>query len=186
MGVDDTINFNLEISDEELRKIEKAGADAEKRLREVSKKRKAIQRQEAKEPKFARDISKSSLGSSQIGRAGQFALDPAGGLEAQIISKFPILGSIATLPSLMIAINKELQKRGGLLDATFRDNVDTRVDVLRLAQDQQAIRAGRAQQIFTSSFTTDAIDAFNTYNEFNDNQRDLELKYAVRDVTGVL
>ena len=186
MGVDDTINFNLVISDEELKKIEKACADAEKRLREVSRKHKAIEREEAKQPKFARDISQSQLGSNKINRAGSFVFDPAGGLATQIISKFPILGSIATLPSLMIAINKELQKRGGLLDATFRDNVDTRVDVLRLAQEQQAIRAGRAQQIFTSSFTTDAVDAFNTYNEFNDNQRELELKYAVRDVTGVL
>jgi len=82
------------------------------------------------------------------------------------------------------SVIKEIQR----LDKFFKifiDRIDDRVDQLRNKQQQAEIAAGLTQVIITtSSGSIEARDAYNTFNEFNNNRGKLEDDYSIRNTTG--
>jgi len=82
------------------------------------------------------------------------------------------------------AVIKEISR----LDSFFKkfiDRIDDRVDQLRNKQTQAEIAAGLSQIIITTeSGNVEARDAYNTFNEFNNNRAKLEEDYSIRNTSG--
>lgn len=67
----------------------------------------------------------------------------------------------------------------------FVDIIDTRVDQLRSKEQQARIAAGLDQLIITTeSGNVEARDAYNTYNEYNNNKTKLQEDFAIRNTSG--
>jgi hypothetical protein len=109
------------------------------------------------------------------------------------LAKF--LGPVAApLIAALVAVEvtkkiiKELVRKGSVFDRTFKNVVDNRVEVLRTREQQQRYLVGfgdTAQLITTTSAgTTSPRDAYNTYEQFNNNNVELEEKFAIRDNSG--
>jgi len=83
---------------------------------------------------------------------------------------------------------RELVRKGSVFDRTFKNVVDNRVEVLRTREQQQRILVGfgeTAQLITTTNAgTTNPRDAYNTYEQFNNNSIELEEKFAIRNDSG--
>ena len=63
-------------------------------------------------------------------------------------------------------ITKMMTKRGGIFDKTFRNKSNTLQNQLRTREQQQSIRSGFTQVIFTTNAgTTDPRDSYNTLYE---------------------
>ena len=64
------------------------------------------------------------------------------------------------------AITKMMTKKGGIFDKTFRNKTNTLQNILRNREQQQSIRSGFTQVIFTTNAgTTDPRDSYNTYEQ---------------------
>ena len=83
---------------------------------------------------------------------------------------------------------KELTAKGRPFDRTFRNLIDTRNEALRTREQQQRVLVGFGEgaQIITttSAGTTSPRDSYNTYEQFNNNQAELEEKFAIRNDSG--
>lgn len=97
---------------------------------------------------------------------------------------------IAALVAVEVAkkIIKDLVRKGSLFDRTFKNVVDNRVEVLRTREQQQRYLVGfgdTAQLITTTTAgTTSPRDSFNTYNIINDENKDIEEIFAIRNDSG--
>lgn len=85
-------------------------------------------------------------------------------------------------------IIKDLVRKGSVFDRTFKNVVDNRVEVLRTREQQQRILVGfgpTAQLITTTTAgTTNPRDSFNTYAIINDENKDIEEIFAIRNDSG--
>ncbi len=106
-----------------------------------------------------------------------------------IARALPFLGGILAARELVDFISTELTKRGGLLDLTFRNRSEDRLNVLRSREQQAEIRMGyegRSQLIITTrAGTVDPRNAYNTYEQRNDNLLEFEKMRAIRTTTGI-
>lgn len=125
---------------------------------------------------------------------------PAKAQEAMSMLKNPIklvkfLGPVAIpIIAALVAVEvtkriiRELVRKGSIYDRTFKNVVDNRVEALRTREQQQKYLIGfgdTAQLITTTSAgTTNPRDAYNTYEQFNNNNVELEEKFAIRNDSG--
>ena len=99
----------------------------------------------------------------------------------------PVFAGLIAVEVAKKVIN-ELVRKGSVYDRTFRNVIDTRNEALRTREQQQRILVGfgdGAQLITTTSAgTTSPRDSYNTYEQFNHNQKVLEEKFAIRNDSG--
>lgn len=63
-------------------------------------------------------------------------------------------------------LTRMMTKKGGIFDKTFRNNQNTLQNQFRTREQQQSIRSGFTQVIFTTNAgTTDPRDSYNTYEQ---------------------
>ena len=98
----------------------------------------------------------------------------------------PLIVAAFAVPEIAKQITKLVTSRGWYFDMTFRKNLDTLVNRLRPLEQQQSIRAGFTQVIFTSRAGTPyERDAYNTYIEVNNSDRQSDLFWSIRDPYGI-
>ncbi len=94
-----------------------------------------------------------------IGKMSPGTMMKAGGIIALILL---VINSRAFIER----ITQMMTKRGGIFDKTFRNKTNTLQNILRNREQQQSIRSGFTQVIFTTNAgTTDPRDAYNTYEQ---------------------
>jgi ribosome-associated translation inhibitor RaiA len=128
---------------------------------------------------FARRIFGDNIGQNIV----SFGQNPASFIQNSVLGLAAFSGGAFVL-QIADSVIKEINR----LDRFFKvfvDRIDTRVDQLRSRQQQAEIAAGLTQQILTTqSGSVDARDAYNTFNEFNNNRSKLEEDYAIRNTSG--
>lgn len=97
----------------------------------------------------------------------------------------PFLGGVLAAKEIAEFVVDEIAKIDRFLKK-FIDIVDERIDRLRPLQEQSDIQAGLTQRIITtSSGSTEPRYSYNTLEQFNTNQAELEVKFQMRDKSGV-
>lgn len=97
----------------------------------------------------------------------------------------PFLGGVFAAKEIAEFIIGEIEK----IDSFFKkfiDIVDERMDQFRSLQEQSDVQAGLTQRILTtSSGSTEPRYSYNTFEEFNNNQSELENKFEMSNKSGV-
>ena len=102
-----------------------------------------------------------------------------------IMKALPILGGILAAKEIAEFIVDEIAKIDRFFKA-FIDEVDNRIDAFRTLQQQSDVRAGLVQRIITTaSGSTDPRYSYNTFEQFNTNQIELEEKFQMTNNSGV-
>jgi len=102
-----------------------------------------------------------------------------------IMKALPILGGVLAAKDIADFIIDEIVKLDKFLKA-FIDEIDKRVDAFRTLQEQAEVQAGLTQRIITTaSGSTEPRYAYNTFEEFNNNQISLEEKFQMTNNSGV-
>ena len=102
-----------------------------------------------------------------------------------IMKALPILGGILAAKDIADFIIDEIVKLDKFLKV-FIDEIDKRVDAFRTLQEQAEVQAGLTQRIITTaSGSTDPRYSYNTFEEFNKNQADLEERFQMTNNSGV-
>ena len=139
-----------------------------------------------KQKSILQDILASDMGASKAQESISFLRDPLGKVMSFLQKEVPIVGGIIQIAELSDAVIKELTKKGGFLDVTFRYTIDNLKDALRTTVQQMSIQQGFTQLILVmKSGSTSPRDAYNTYNEYNKNNSQLESDFAIRNTRGI-
>lgn len=102
-----------------------------------------------------------------------------------IAKTLPWLGGVFAAKEIADFIIDEIVKLDKFLKA-FIDEVDNRIDAFRTLQEQANVQAGLTQRIITTaSGSTEPRYAYNTFEEFNNNQISLEEKFQMTNNSGV-
>jgi len=146
----------------------------------------------AKVPKgMLRKILEADLGVSKARGAMGFLINPQASIAGQLgrLARgggplgAAILLALAA-PHLITAFTKMLTRRGSFFDLTFRNIMDTRINVLRTRESQQEIRRGiegKSQVILTTrAGTVDPVESWNSYEQINNNLLEFEKIKQVR------
>jgi hypothetical protein len=97
----------------------------------------------------------------------------------------PLLGGVLAAKEIADFIVDEIIKIDKFLKI-FIDEVDKRLDPFRSLLEQAFVVAGLSQRIITtSSGSTEPRYAYNTFEEFNTNQTDLEERFQMTNNSGV-
>ena len=124
------------------------------------------------------DFSKGSIGKNIV----KFGLNPTGMIGGLLKTGIPGLGAAIAATAIIITILKKFDD----LEKRFTDDIRTRLNQERDNEQTARIQAGLAQEI--TSFgpgITDPRDVYNSYDEFNTNQKRIETDYAIRTTSGV-
>jgi len=128
-------------------------------------------------------IFSNVIGDSPLQNIFSFGKNPVSFM-TNIAKAIPFLGGVFAAKEIAEFIIDEIVK----IDRFFKkfvDVIDTRRDQLRNKQQQAEIAAGLTQVIITTeSGNVEARDAYNTFNEFNNNRTKLEEDFAIRNTTG--
>jgi len=99
----------------------------------------------------------------------------------------PIIAAFVAVDVAKRIIN-DMVRKGSIFDRTFKNVVHNRFEALRTREQQQRILVGfgdTAQLITTTTAgTTNPRDSFNTYNIINDEDKDIEEMFAIRNDSG--
>jgi len=139
-----------------------------------------------------KNILEADLGVSKARGAMTFLINPQASLVSGLASLArggplgaAILLAIAA-PHMIKAITHKLTQRGSFFDLTFRNIMDTRINVLRTRESQQEIRRGiegKSQVILTTrAGTVNPIFSWNSYEQINNNELEFEKLKQVRSV----
>lgn len=102
-----------------------------------------------------------------------------------IAKTLPWLGGVFAAKEIADFIIDEIVKLDKFLKA-FIDEIDKRIDAFRTLQQQAGIQAGLIQRIITTaSGSTEPRYSYNTFEEFNTNQADLEERFQMTNNSGV-
>ena len=102
-----------------------------------------------------------------------------------IMKALPILGGILAAKDIADFIIDEIVKLDKFLKV-FIDEVDKRLDAFRSLAEQAGVQAGLIQRIITTaSGSTEPRYSYNTFEEFNTNQADLEERFQMTNNSGV-
>lgn len=102
-----------------------------------------------------------------------------------IMKALPILGGVLAAKDIAEFIVDEIAKIDRFFKA-FIDEVDNRIDAFRSLQVQAEIQAGLTQRILTTaSGSTEPRYSYNTFEQFNSNQAELEEKFQMTNNSGV-
>ena len=171
------------------------GGGAPRDIAQLSKRDQRIERKLRKiEDKIAKDQAK------QLGNKSSFLEDLLGKRTASnifamgknpkgfifgIAKAIPFLGGVFAAKEIADFIVDELVKLDKFLKA-FIDTAEDRENKFRTLEQQARIQAGLDQQILTTaSGGVDPRESYNTFLRFNQNQGEIEGKYALQNITGV-
>ncbi len=161
--------------------LSKQDAKIEKKLRKLEKK---IKKDEVKQIGNKETLLDKILGKRAAGDIISMAKNPKSFMFG-IMKALPILGGVLAAKDIADFIIDEIVKLDKFLKV-FIDEVDKRIDVFRTLQQQADIQAGLAQRIITTaSGSTEPRYAYNTFDEFNNNQADLEQRFQMTNKSGV-
>lgn len=108
--------------------------------------------------------------------------NPTSFFSSTLLKMIPALGAIIGTTGIFLALSKKVDD----FQKKFVDSVDGRIDLFRNKQQQALIQAGLAQEIFTTEAgLTEPRDAYNTFEQFNNNQVAIERDFALRNTSGV-
>lgn len=124
------------------------------------------------------DFSKGGITKNLV----KFGLNPGGVIGGLLKTGIPGFGIAVAATGIIVKI---LQKFDDL-EKRFTDDIRTRLNQERDNQQTAQIQAGLSQEFFTPGpGITDPRDAYNTFDEFNTNQKRIEEDYAIRTTSGV-
>ncbi len=148
------------------------------------------------EQSFAEKIFEKLLGGPAKARQGiSFLQNPQSGLVKLLQTVGGAGAGIAVgagvgMAAIALMLVKLMVAKGSIFDKTFRNIIDTRMEILRTRELQQRHRIGfgkLAQLITTTNAgTTNPRDSFNTYTEFNEENSEFEYGFQIRDNQGVI
>lgn len=151
----------------------------------VEKERKAG----AAKPKKGQFIKsmETDLGTSKARVGISFFQNPTGFLTNMLTRQLPILGGLVAAKDIAIFIMKELTKKGGPLDRFFKNAATTLIDAARDKELTQSIRSGIGAQLIITTIagTQSPRDAYNSFEQFNNNQEEFQAKFAIRVTDGL-
>lgn len=102
-----------------------------------------------------------------------------------IMKALPILGGVLAAKDIADFIVDEIVKLDKFLKV-FIDEIDNRVDAFRTLQQQADVQAGLVQRIITTaSGGVDPRYTYNSFEQFNNNQADLEERFQMTNNSGV-
>ena len=112
-----------------------------------------------------------------------FGKNPANFIEG-IAKTIPWLGGVFAAKEIAEFIVDEIAKIDRFYKE-FIDRIDTRERPDRTRESRARIAAGLEQEIITThAGSVDPRDAYNTYEQFNNNQNKLEVDFQLRDTSG--
>lgn len=130
--------------------------------------------------RFLRGTTILGQGTTGFGNLTPSSMIKAGGILALI---WLILNSRPFIE----AITKQMTKRGGIFDKTFRNKTNTLQNQFRTREQQQSIRSGFTQVIFTTNAgTVDPRNSYNTYEQTVNNEVALANLRNIRTVGNVV
>jgi len=173
---------------EPLPKSLSAKEQAEKRDKKIDKKLKKleakIKKDEVRQLGNKETLLDKILGKTTAGNIMSMGKNPKNFMFG-IMKALPILGGILAAKEIAEFIVDEIVKIDRFFKA-FIDEVDNRIDAFRTLQEQANIQAGLTQRILTTaSGTTDPRYSYNTFEQFNSNQSELEEKFQMTNNSGV-
>lgn len=211
MPVDGDTDIDLGITEEDLEKIDRAAAKAQKSLekrnaelkktktslesppltqqdktieKRMKKLEKKIKADEAKQLGDKETILDKILGKTTAGNIMSMGKNPKNFIFG-IAKTLPWLGGIFAAKDIAEFIVDEIAKIDRFLKV-FIDEVDKRVDAFRSLQVQAEVQAGLTQRIITTaSGSTEPRYSYNTFEQFNSNQAELEQKFQMTNNSGV-
>lgn len=161
--------------------LSKQDAKIEKKLRKLEEK---IKTDEAKQLGDKETILDKILGKTQASNLMSMAKNPKNFMFG-IMKALPILGGVLAAKDIADFIIDEIVKLDKFLKV-FIDEIDKRVDAFRTLQEQAEVQAGLTQRIITTaSGGTDPRYSYNTFEEFNTNQAELEERFQMTNNSGV-
>lgn len=215
MPVDESVDVNPDSLLDNIDEIDKKAAKAIKTLDELNKKtgqatgssssniaNKELTKQDKKtERKMSKLIEKMRKEEvKNFGKKDGFLSNTLGDVGAKnifqmgknpkaffmgVAKAIPFLGGVLAAKEIADFIVDEIIK----IDKFFKkfiDEIDNRVDAFRTLQEQADVQAGLTQRIITtSSGSTEPRYSYNTFEEFNNNQIELETKFQMTNNSGV-
>lgn len=165
----------------DIAKLSKEDQKIQKRLKKLEAK---IKKDEVKQLGDKETILDKILGKTQANNLMSMARNPKNFMFG-IMKALPILGGILAAKEIAEFIVDEIAKIDRFFKA-FIDVVDNRIDAFRSLQEQADVQAGLTQRILTTaSGSTEPRYSYNTFEQFNTNQAELEEKFQMTNNSGV-
>lgn len=161
--------------------LSKQDKKIEKRLKKLQEK---IKKDEAKQLGDKETILDKILGRTSARNLISMGKNPKNFMFG-IMKALPILGGVLAAKDIADFIIDEIVKLDKFLKV-FIDEIDNRLDPFRTLLEQAFVVAGLSQRIITTA--AGGIDprySYNTFEEFNTNQADLEERFQMTNNSGV-
>jgi len=125
---------------------------------------------------------KKLLDKTTFSNLAKVGSNPLGFIQGNVLKFIPAIGTALVATGVIAVALKKFDAFFKRFDA----DVDTRIDLFRDNETVKRIQAGLDQRIITlSPGQIEPRDAFNTFNEFETNQAELEKTYSLEDTSGV-
>ncbi len=161
--------------------LSKQDAKIEKKLRKLEKK---IKKDEVKQLGDKETILDKILGRTSARNLMSMGKNPKNFMFG-IMKALPILGGVLAAKDIADFIIDEIVKLDKFLKV-FIDEIDNRLDPFRTLLEQAFVVAGLSQRIITTaSGGIDPRYSYNTFEQFNKNQADLEERFQMTNNSGV-
>ena len=165
----------------DIARLSKEDQKIEKRLKKLEEK---VRKDEVKQFGDKETILDRILGKRAAGDIISMGKNPKAFMFG-IMKALPILGGVLAAKDIAEFIVDEIAKIDRFFKA-FIDEVDNRIDAFRSLQIQADIQAGLVQRIITTaSGSTEPRYSYNTFEQFNTNQAELEEKFQMTNNSGV-
>ncbi len=132
------------------------------------------------------EMLEKDLGASKGAQALGYLRNPQAAV-FNILGNFakisPLIAAVLALPQIIELISTLLFSKGGPFDRTFRNTVNTLNNQFRNREQQQSIRSGFTQVVFTTNAgDTSPRDAYNSYEQKETNTADFQ---NLRNIRGL-
>lgn len=124
------------------------------------------------------DFSKGGIAKNLV----SFGLNPGGVIGGLLKTGIPGFGAAVAATAIIVKILKKFDD----LEKRFTDDIRTRLNQERDNEQTARVQAGLVQEFYSPGpGITDPRDGYNTYDEFNNNQKRIEEDYNIRSTLGV-
>lgn len=181
MAVDKILEIDLtKLTPESLRRIDDQVGNIIEALEDQGK-RAPVQQQAVTQAQKEEGLSKI-FGKQELSNLVQAGSNPTAFILSGVTKLIPVIGTAL----LVTGVIAEFVQKVNDFQAKFVDNVDNRINVFRGKEEQARIQAGLTQLIITSAAgSAEPRDAYNTFNEFNENQQRIENEFQINNISGV-
>ena len=161
-----------------LSKLDKKDEQIEKRFKKLQKQMEF----DAISNKQSNNLKGKLFKGAKFSNILKMAQNPTSFIGTTLFRMIPVMGAVIAATKIFADLIKKVDD----FQKEFVDSVDNRIDLFRNKQQQALIQAGLAQEIFTTSAGgTEPRDAYNTFEQFNNNQAAIERDFALRNTSGV-